>query len=546
MKKKRIIATALTGLSLLGFGLTGCGEVNTQTDVTPQEPAKTESQADSELKTQLDELKGALDDLKKDLASAKQDITDLKAADKQLLALINSNMSSVTKSYNDLVKKVDELKKNHDNLAKDVTDLHTSHDTLAGEVDDLKSQYSALQTQYSALNDQLQTLSSSLSTLQGAVETLGQDSVTQDLAETIKKMQSKINQLIVENALNLTLGTRFNRITCDVGGRTFSASTNPNGEYVISSDNYTSLVKNGVRFESYNGQESAHYEGKPMINRVTSLVYPPDSVVTSSGSSYTITSTSSADRLSVDLDNNGYVAGFNSHSYSFGNVNVVYAYEITEPDYQNEYAYRASEISMVGYYDELSTAVDNTFDCNNVIVTATMTADAEGYSGDSKFVLAKDKSASYASAMENNEAFEGYAVLETVDGVYGGTVANVDTDGTIKTEESKAKITPQYLGESLKFSLFNSNFTITYDSESETYTISVPEYKQSVSMKIEKNGISEFTLTLRITNDKEQTVTETSHYTIATNVDKATFDREFDEIKAKLEEVLSPNADLSV
>ncbi len=532
MAKKSKLAKGIASIGLsfgILFGANACAKDVAKAPYKDFSNSTSQTQSvgqdfNADFQAQLDSLQNDLNNTKKELESAKKDIEGLKDADKKLLALINSNMESLTESYN--------------NLLKQVNDLAASHKTLAGDVTNLQTQYSALQNQYSALNTQLQSLAETLNSLQAAVQTLQQDTTTQSLAETISALQNKINQLIVENALNLTLNTRYNSITCTMDGKTYTALTNPNGEYVVSSDDYVSVGKDGIRFQNAGGTEYAYFDNKPMIDKITSLVYPTNSIVTNSGSTYTITYPNMADSVVINLDTNGYVVGFSARSNSFGNVNVMHTNEIDGFEYLSGYNYYASSILLIDKYDIVSGAIDKTFNCQYLLLTGEMTADG-GVSGTAKGVLTKGSSAQYSTVVTGNNS-------ETYCEIFGnGETSYVkEVNGQLETSETlnaPTTLSPQLMGKSLKQSIFSDRFTINFDNETNLYTIN--KNGQSLQIQINEGGaFNDFTLMTGNQGYSNQSV----NYHVQ-SVNKATFDSEFQEIKNKMDELIAKyNSNLNV
>ncbi len=520
-KTKRILATAMAGVSL--FGLVGCGPKTNKNDVAEdnskyetqlqgqQQKLDEQQQKMAEQQQLLEGLQSQLQSMQAELKAAQADINGLKEADKKLEKLINSNMATVTESYNSLLKQVNDLANDHAALES----------AIAGDV-------SSLQARYTALNTQMQSVSDALTNLQTAVETLQQGSNTESLVANLQQMQSKVNQLIVQNALNLTLNTRYNSINCYAGGNNFDVETNPNGEYVISSNNYYSVVKNGIVFENNNGEESAKFEGKPFISKVTSLVYPANSVVTNSGSTYTVTHTNSVDRVTIDLDSNGYVAGFNCFNTAIGNVDVRETREIDSSLYQSQYTFAASNIDMIKHYDTVNNAIDATFDNKYTLITAEMTAD-DDVIGDAKSVVGQGRAAQYNKTLGQDETFSQYSIRDKNE-----SVAVNERNGEMSIENLQyQRVSSKILAEGLKTAFFNNEFKIEFDEASNSFTIT-QDGVQSITIVIDENGkFSDFEM------NPENSAFTNMHVTYhVEGIDKQRFETEYKQIKDKVDELI--------
>ncbi len=511
-KTKRILATAMAGFSLLT--LVGCGGAKKSPNNTVPEQPNVESPADNSLQEQIDALQDALKEMQNQLSDAQKDIAELKETDKNLLALINTNMASLTESYNSLLKQINDLKENHEALSGDV---------------------SALQTQYSTLNTQLQSLTSNLSTLQSVLETLQQDNTTQTLVETIKALQSKINLLTVQNAMSYTLNTRYNSISGGDSAYAVRVNANPNGEWCGYSESYTSqsqysyaISLDGFCFTNIDGEQKAT-QGYSYTDMFTHYIHASTGAE-KSGSTYTLTG-SELTNATVTLNDEGYVENFVGEQGAENRVSFSFT-GIDSNLYKYEYDNYVGHVPIVSYYQTVSNAMDASFDLNYAKISGKMTANG-GITGEAMVVVGKGKSAQYQTTTEGESTFTGYFVNEK--GVSQQAYTAENGEITFDTWDESSDVSAKYMGKSLKQSLFSSEFTISFDQDANTYTIS-QEGKQSVTVTLKEDGkFTDFTAMAaeEYTGFPDQKVT----YHIE-GLDKAKFEEEFKAIKDKLEELI--------
>lgn len=526
---KRVLATLGAAFVLGGsiFGFAACGPKD-KVEVVPDEQTNSQQANFNELQQQLEQLQNEMNGLK-------QDVSKLKENDAAILQLISSNMTIVQNLISD--------------LQKQITSISSQVSANQQDIENLKQSQKEIASQLSTLQANMEAFASQLETLKGQTSDKTDSKTIKDLQKSVTGLQSIINRLVAQNAINATFTIDYNDVyvTHDATGENTSGHyyTAPNGNYAMDVsleglgelEEQKAVYTNGLYFfKDHNGNEEVQTSDTTALHTAFYKAIETASSVVADDNAYTFQQTKDK-TTTFYLSNDGKISkvvdcynGDDKYYYSFS--------QISERHYNREQSYIASQISTYGYYQDICTAFGKSFDYKYGVFSATM-SDSDGSTGEGKIVVGNGELAQYLTTVE-------------LDGT--STAAGTIEDGVTKTIQQAASgeiteyignpkyyqhIDMKYYEENMRDAVFSDTFKIEYNPKTDTYVVTATddEYgtKQVFTVSVDEDGkFTSFEVEITSENGQCQTMT----YQLE-GVTKAKFEKAFAEIKAQYEELLA-------